>query len=136
METVTDMRAVALTPNEGAEIARRVIGWPTITEKATDRQRDDQRVLDADLVERRDRYFGELGANAYATFNLLTDFASHPSASNRLRRSRPAMERMAGAWLSRFRGDAQRPGFTVAKHIEELADDQPVIRHTGTNQGN
>ena len=48
----------------------------------------------------------------------------------------PAMERMAGAWLSRFRSAAKSPGFTVAKHIEELADDLPVIRQTGTNREN
>ena len=133
-ETVADVRAVAVTPDEGAEIARRVIGWPTITDKATPRQRDDQRVLDADLAERRDRYFHELGANAYAAFNLVTDFASHPPESNRLRRSRPALERLAGAWLRRFRIAAKRPGFTVAKHIEELAGDPPSVRQTTSSR--
>ena len=77
-------------------------------------------MLDADLVARRDRYFGELGANAYAAFNLVTDFASHPPESHRMRRDRPSLERMAGAWLRGFRTAAKRPGFTVAKHIEEL----------------
>ena len=134
-ETVADVRAVAVTPDEGAEIARRVIGWPTLTDKATHRQRDDQRALDADLDARRDRYFREIGANAYAAFNLVTDFASHPPESNRLRRSRPALERMAGAWLRRFRTAAKRPGFTVAKHIEELAGDPPSNRQTAASRG-
>lgn len=135
-ETVADIRAVAVTPDKAAEIARRVIGWPTLSDKATARQRDDQQLLDADLDVRRDRYFSELGANAYAAFNLVTDFASHPSESRRIRRDRPALERMAGAWLRRFRSVAKRPGFTVAKHIEELVGDPPPIRQTVANRGN
>lgn len=135
-ETVADVRAVAVTPDEGAEIARRVIGWPVLTDKATPRQRDDQRILDANLDARRDRYFRDLGANAYAAFNLVTDFASQPSESRRIRRDRPALERLAGAWLRRFRSAAKRPGFTVAKHIEELAGDPPSIRQTAASRGN
>lgn len=79
-------------------------------------------MLDADLVARRDRYFGDLGANAYAAFNLVTDFASHPPESHRMRRDRPSLERMAGSWLRGFRAAAKEPGFTVAKHIEELGN--------------
>ena len=52
-ETVADVRAVGVTPEEGAEIARRVIGWPVLSDKATPRQRGDQQMLDADLVARR-----------------------------------------------------------------------------------
>ena len=121
-ETVADVRAVDVTSEEGAEIARRVIGWPVLPDKATPRQRDDQRVLDADLGERRNRYFGELGANAYAAFNLMTDIASHPPASPRFRRDRPSLERLAGAWLRDFREEAARPGFTIADHLKALRD--------------
>jgi len=134
-ETVAEVRAVAVTADEGAEIARRVIGWPTLTDKATARQCADQRVLDDDLNTRRDRYFRDLGANAYAAFNLVTDFASHPSESPRIRRDRPALERMAGAWLRRFKSAAKLPGFTVAKHIEELAGDPPTIQQAVASRG-
>jgi hypothetical protein len=72
-ETVAAVRAVDVTPDEGAEIARRVIDWPVLTDKATPRQHEDLRVLDADLVARRNRYFRDVGANAYAAFNLVTD---------------------------------------------------------------
>ena len=128
-ETVADVRAVDVTPDEGAEIARRVIGWPVLPNEPTRIQREDQQMLDADLVARRDRYFGDLGANAYAAFNLVTDFASHPPESNRMRRDRPTLERMAGAWLRRFRTAAKQPGFTVARHIEEIGKvGEPVPR--------
>ncbi len=129
-ETISDVRAVAVTADEGADIARRVIGWPTLADKATPRQRADQLRLDEDLDSRRNRYFRDLGANAYAAFNIITDFASHPSVSPRIRRDRPALERMAGAWLRRFRIAAKQPGFTVAKHIKELVGDPPPITHT------
>ncbi|MEI7954165.1 MAG: hypothetical protein WCJ66_03245 [Verrucomicrobiota bacterium] len=44
------------------------------------------------------------------------------------RRDRPALERTAGAWLRNFRSAAKLPGFTVAKHLEELAGDPPTNR--------
>ena len=71
-ETVADVRAVSVTSDQGAEIARRVIGLPALSDKPTPRQRDDQQMLDANLVARRDRYFGDLGANTYAAFNFVS----------------------------------------------------------------
>ena len=122
-DAVSDVRSIDVTPEQGAEITRRVIRWPSLPKDPTPAQMDDQWQLDADLAQRRDRYFGELGANAYAVFNIVTDFASHPPESSRMRRDRPAMERMAGAWLRRVRTAALRPGFTIAGHIAELGDD-------------
>lgn len=48
------------------------------------------------------RYDGELGGNAYAAFNAMTDFASHPPDVPRLRRSQHAMQAAAGAWAEEF----------------------------------
>ena len=123
-ETVAKVRAVEVTPDEGAEIARRVIGWPVLPGDPTERQREEQRDLDADLEVRRDRYFRELGTNAYAAFNLVTDFASHPPENRRMRRDRPNLERRAGEWLRDFKRAASQPGFTIPGHLKELAGRQ------------
>jgi hypothetical protein len=117
---MTDVRDTGVTLQESEEIARRVIGWPQLTEKPTAAQQADQADLDADLHERSGGYFRQLGPNAYATLNLLTDLASRPPRSKRVRRDRPTLERLAGAWLRRFRAEAREPGFSVARHIGGL----------------
>ena len=135
-ETVAEVRAVKVTSEEGAEIARRVIGWPVLPDKATPRQRAEQHLLDADLLTRRNQYFRELGENAYAAFNVMTDLASHPPKNSRFRRDRPSLERRAGAWLRGFRKDSHRPDFSIAGHIAEMAGDQTLSPRTGPGRGN
>jgi hypothetical protein len=83
---------------------------------------DEQAKLDADLEGRLSGYFQELGENAYAAFNTMTDIASRPPLSPRFRRDRPTLERRAGAWLRDFRIAASRPGFSVTSHLESLAE--------------
>ena len=81
----------------------------------------DQSALDADLWHRSERYFRELGPNAYAVLNVLTDFASHPPENSRMRRDRPTLQRMAGRWLREFRDASKVPGFAMAEHIKGLS---------------
>jgi hypothetical protein len=52
----------------------------------------------------------------------MTDIASHPPQSPRFRRDRPTLERRAGAWLRDFNVAAARPGFSIAAHLEKLAN--------------
>jgi hypothetical protein len=120
--SVSALRAVVVSPDQGLEIARRVIGLPDLPEKPTPRMVADQETLDADLCRRRNRYFNELGANAYSVLNVLTDFASHPLEGNsRMRRDRPTLQRMAGRWLREFQDAANSPGFSLRGHIESLS---------------
>ena len=48
------------------------------------------------------KYEDEMGANAYALFNALTDFASRPPGLRDLRRSEHSMQTQAGRWLREF----------------------------------
>lgn len=66
-------------------------------------------------------YFEEIGENAYAAFNTMTDIASRPPQSPRFRRDRPTLERRAGAWLRDFRIAASQSGFSVASHLDSLS---------------
>ena len=49
--------------------------------------REEQATLDTDLESRLGEYFNELGHNAYAAFNTMTDIASRPPLSPRFRRA-------------------------------------------------
>lgn len=48
------------------------------------------------------KYEDEMGANAYALFNALTDFASSPPGLRDFRRAEHSMQTQAGRWLREF----------------------------------
>ncbi len=67
------------------------------------------------------RYAGELGKNAYAVLNVITDFASRPPDNRCLHHDRHSLQRLAGAWLSTFSKACRLPGFRLSKYLEEFA---------------
>jgi hypothetical protein len=102
-------------------MVRQVTGWPKLHENPQPWEREEQGGLDADLESRLNGYFSELGENAYAAFNTMTDIASRPPQSPRFRRERSTLERRAGAWLRDFRTAASKPGFSIASHLDRLS---------------
>jgi len=119
-KTLAAVRAVGITPADATQLVRQVTGWPQLPEKPSSWENDEQAKLDADLETRLQSYFQELGENAYAAFNTMTDIASRPPQSPRFRRDRPTLERRAGAWLRDFNASAALPGFSIAGHLAEL----------------
>lgn len=80
--------------------------------------------LKLDAEARVQKYAEEMGANAYALFNAVTDFASRPAVLRDFRRSQHSMQTQAGRWLREFDGLLQKdpkPNFT-----EYLADYRSV----------
>jgi len=120
-KTLASVRAVGITPKEAGKLVRHVIGWPNLPENPKSWERDEQAKLDTDLETRLSGYFDQLGQNAYAAFNTMTDIASRPPQSPRFRRDRSCLERRAGAWLRDFRETSSRPGFSIASHLDQLS---------------
>jgi Domain of unknown function (DUF932) len=81
---------------------------------------EDWRKLNASLNEMCDRYAGELGENAYAVFNAITELASHPPTNRCVHRDRHSLQRLAGAWVNDFNRQRPAPNFNLTKHIEKL----------------
>ena len=67
------------------------------------------------------RYLDDLGENAYAVFNAVTEFASHPPENRCVHRDRHSFQRLAGDWLSKFSQECRQPGFTLPDYLEKLA---------------
>ena len=66
------------------------------------------------------KYEGEMGANAYALFNALTDFASRPPRLRDFRRAEHSMQTQAGRWLREFDTLLQaNPKPDLAKYLNE-----------------
>ncbi|MEQ1853453.1 MAG: DUF932 domain-containing protein [Chthoniobacteraceae bacterium] len=49
-----------------------------------------------------EKYSEEMGSNAYALFNAVTDFATRPSGLRNFRRAEHSMQTQAGRWLREF----------------------------------
>ena len=80
--------------------------------------------LKLDAEARVQKYAEEMGANAYALFNAVTDFASRPPGLRDFRRSQHSMQTQAGRWLREFDGLLQKdpkPNYT-----EHLGDYRSV----------
>jgi hypothetical protein len=125
-KTLSSVRSVGITPEQGRMLVRQVTGWPQFPEKPSPWEHGEQAKLDADLESRLSGYFRELGENAYAAFNTMTDIASRPPQSPRFRRDRPTLERRAGIWLRDFKNAAERAGFSVASHLDSLSKTSAV----------
>lgn len=69
-----------------------------------------------------EKYYGEMGDNAYSLFNIITDMASNPPENRFFRKDINAMQRTAGAWVSDFRKllKDSRGEFQWEKYIEDL----------------
>jgi len=94
--------------------------------KPYSREAEDWDALVRHVTTMCDRYVSELGENAYAAFNAITEFASHPPDNRCIRRERNSFEQLAGKWVNEFSRVCRAPGFELRKYVEEI----------GKNNGN
>ena len=81
------------------------------------REREKARDFDREIQSLVDRYYQELGPNAYAMFNVITDYASNrEDASQRLRIN--TYQRRAGNWLRDFAEQYSDPHFGLDQYVE------------------
>ena len=90
---------------------------------------EDWHKLGSDIDEKCSRYAHELGDNAYAVFNAVTEFASRPPDNRCLHRDRHSYQRLAGSWLTSFTTECNQPGFSLAVHLDKLAKDRAKAKN-------
>ncbi len=82
---------------------------------------EDWTALNRHLNALCDHYFMELGDNAYAAFNAITDFASNPPENCCVHRERNSFQRLAGVWLSTFNQECRKDNFEILEYFGRLA---------------
>ena len=89
----------------------------------------------ADILDHLcDGYATNLGENAYAVFNAVTDLASRPPQLPCFRRSRQSLQRAAGAWLPAFTSACRDPGFELQEYLKGVEKPASQTRPSiGTN---
>jgi hypothetical protein len=74
------------------------------------------------------RYEQELGANAYAVLNVVTELASRPPDSPLVRRDRHALQRRAGEWASGFALKCVEEKFDLGQYLAWLNQNAGMSR--------
>jgi hypothetical protein len=87
----------------------------------------DWQLLQQHLSEMNNRYIKELGSNAYAAFNAVTEFASRPLLNRCVHRDRHSMQRLAGSWLAGFNASCRQPDFSINGHLDQMEEKQANI---------
>ena len=88
--------------------------------EASNQMHPEWQVLQTHLSEMNNRYIHELGSNAYAAFNAVTEFASRPLANRCVHRDRHGMQRLAGTWLAGFNAAYGKPDFSIDSHLQKI----------------
>ncbi len=126
-DSLAGLRACAVSRPQFDPLIRGVLSLrPPQPLKPDTREADDWKTLGGHLDEMTDRYAGELGENAYAAFNAITEFASHPPENRCVHRDRHSLQRLAGSWLTSFSTECRKPGFRLDGYLVELAKPKPA----------
>jgi hypothetical protein len=115
---IATLRACPVPHEELAAFVHRVLALrPSDPLEPNSREADDWKALSAHVADLCNRYAADLGDNAYAVFNAVTEFASHPPANRLVRRERNSLQRSAGEGVSSFSQQCRQPGFDLPRYL-------------------
>lgn len=120
LEFLAKLQACEIPASLVSEISCRVLGFkqPDAPSNALDPRWIAWRNLEKIVSQASERYVGELGANAYAVMNVVTDIASRPPENLAVRRDKNSLQRLAGQWVSDFSAVCGTEGFDLSKYVE------------------
>ena len=86
------------------------------------------------VAEASRRYEQDLGANAYAVLNVVTELASRPPDNALVRCDRHALQRKAGEWASAFAAVCVEKEFDLGRYLESLKQQTTANQHAGLDR--
>ncbi len=93
------LKTTPVTPPIAHELIAALLTLAPADHCRTERQRAEHTQVVQEIGRRHASYETELGANAYAVFNTVTDFAARPFESGSFNRAPATLEQRAGTWL-------------------------------------
>lgn len=117
------VRDLGLTVEQSLLALERVLGIARESPGDKPLRQQTRRELWHDIEGRLAGYRIEVGKNAYAVFNTLTDLAARPPRSPHFRKDRQTLEKRAGAWLKNLATGTSSPFFNMETWLEETAPD-------------
>lgn len=110
---LTTVRSITMTADQSTLALRTVLHLPDPKPDEKPARKEALEALDADFSARLTGYRQELGENAYAVFNTLTDIAARPPELSCFQQTRDTIERRAGRWLKDLGRQSQAPAFDL-----------------------
>jgi hypothetical protein len=114
---LTTVRSIGMTPEQSALALNTVLHLPEAKLSDKPVRQEGLQALAVDLTSRLTSYRQELGPNAYALFNTLTDTASRPPKSVHFQKNRDTIEKRSGRWLKELAKQSQTTGFDLDEWI-------------------
>lgn len=116
---LTRVRSIPMDTDQSTLAMKTVLHLPDPKPDDTPARKEALDALTTDFATRLVGYRQELGENAYAVFNALTDIAARPPQSACFQRQRDIIERRSGRWLKELALHSQILGFDLERWILE-----------------
>ena len=124
------LRACPVPSTAIAGFASDVLGFkaPPADQRSTEADRAAWESLRQVVAAASQRYEQDLGANAYAVLNVVTELASRPPDNTLVRRDRHALQRRAGEWTSDFSSKCAEEMFDLGSYLASLRQNPGLSR--------
>jgi len=110
---LTSVRSISMDTDQSTIAMNTVLRLPETKSDDKKARAEGLQALSLDLSTRLDGYRKELGPNAYAVFNTLTDIAARPPDSAYFQKDRDTIEKRSGRWLKALARQSQTVGFDL-----------------------
>lgn len=118
---ITSVRSITMTTDQSTLALKTVLHLPDPKPDDKPARKEALHALTADFSTRLTGYRQELGENAYAVFNTLTDIAARAPENVCFQTTRDTIERRSGHWLKELAHQSQISGFDLERWISVWA---------------
>jgi len=112
-KVLTSVRSISMTTDQSNLALSTVLRLPETKPDDKKARIEGLKSLSLDLSTRLSGYQKELGPNAYAVFNTLTDIAARPPDNACFQKDRDTIEKRSGRWLKDLARQSQTNGFDL-----------------------
>jgi hypothetical protein len=110
---LTSVRSISMDTDQSTLALNTVLRLPETKPEDKKARAEGLQALSVDLSTRLTGYQKELGPNAYAVFNTLTDIAARPPENVYFQKDRDTIEKRSGRWLKELARHNQTVGFDL-----------------------
>jgi len=110
---LTSVRSISMDTAHSTLALNTVLRLPEAKPQDKKARAEGMKDLSVDLSTRLTGYQKELGSNAYALFNTLTDIAARPPENPYFQKERDTIEKRSGRWLKELARQSQNAGFDL-----------------------
>ena len=113
------LRAISLPISSALPIYCKAFDVIVKEDNLTASQKDILALKAKQIVNASKNYFKDLGNNAYAMMNVLTDFASFPEWTSSPCNYVDGYQHRVGKWVDDFLSETRKEGFSLSKYLGE-----------------